>query len=212
VSQHTRERKTPNRARKRAANRERILRAARTVFGARGYHAATIEEIGDEAGLSNGAIYYNFQNKEDLFLALLEQRRDVRLEHARRAIEAGSPASGRELDGEAEDITRSFKESREWRLLLIEFVAYGARNPRFAVRLKEHKRELRAAVAEIIAQTLNARGTTPAVPIDQLAIAVTALVNGLAVEELSDPGAVPDELLGNLLALLLAAPTNDRSQ
>lgn len=210
VTKRTRERKTPNRAQKRAANSERILHAARTVFGARGYHAATIEEIADEAGLSNGAIYYNFQNKEDLFLALLDQRRDERLDHARHAIEASGPANDRELDSEAADITRSFKESREWRLLLLEFVAYGARNPSFAERLKEHKRELRSAVAEILAHNLNRRATTPALPIDQLAMAVTALVNGLALEELSDPGAVPDELLGNVLALLLAERTRER--
>ena len=44
-------RRRPNRAEKREANRTRILRAAREVFGARGFHAATIEEIADEAGL-----------------------------------------------------------------------------------------------------------------------------------------------------------------
>jgi hypothetical protein len=32
----------------------------------------------------------------------------------------------------ARDATRGFKESREWRLLLLEFVAYAARNPEFA--------------------------------------------------------------------------------
>src|SRR5215211_8996587 len=60
---------------KRQANRARILQAARKVFGRRGYHGATIEEIADESGLSNGAVYYNFENKEDLFLELLESWR-----------------------------------------------------------------------------------------------------------------------------------------
>ena len=50
------------------------MQAARRVFGARGFHAATIEEIAAEAGLSNGAIYYNFESKGDLFFALLEER------------------------------------------------------------------------------------------------------------------------------------------
>src|SRR6266704_4728198 len=60
---------------KRQANRARILQAARNVFARHGYHGATIGEIADEAGLSNGAVYYNFANKEDLFLALLDQWR-----------------------------------------------------------------------------------------------------------------------------------------
>src|SRR5437667_7411753 len=60
---------------KRQANRARILQAARTVFAQRGYHGATIEEIAGEAGLSNGAVYYNFASKEDLFFALLDDWR-----------------------------------------------------------------------------------------------------------------------------------------
>jgi hypothetical protein len=41
-------------------------------------------------------------------------------------------------------------------------------------------------------------------PIDQLAIAVTGLANGLAVEELSDPRTVSDELLSDVLVLLVS--------
>ena len=79
-----------NRAEKREANRERILRAARTVFGKRGFHAATIEEIADEAGLSNGAIYYNFANKGDLFFELLDERQNERIRHMRRTLTRSS--------------------------------------------------------------------------------------------------------------------------
>jgi AcrR family transcriptional regulator len=204
VKDHTPTRRRPTREQKRQANRERILRAARDVFGARGYHGATIEDIAEEAGLSNGAIYYNFGSKEELFLALLDERLEQRLEHTRQTLAAVSGPGGeqRALDDEARDITRSFKESREWRLLLLEFVAYAARNPPFAVRFKDHKRRLRAAVAEILELHLNARGITPPMPIDQLAMTLTGLANGLAVEELSDPGSVSDQLLSNALALL----------
>lgn len=206
MSPRTPTQKRPTRAQKREANRGRILDAARTVFGAHGYHAATIEEIADEAGLSNGAIYYNFRNKEELFLALLDARLDERLEHTRQTLAAGRGAGSgdRSLQEEALDVTRSFKESREWRLLLLEFVAYAARNPGFAKRFKDHKRRLRTALEELIEQHLSARGITPPIPIDQLAMAITALANGLAVEELSDPGAVSDQLLGDLLTMLLS--------
>jgi AcrR family transcriptional regulator len=176
------------------------------VFGARGYQAATIEEIADAAGLSNGAIYYNFQNKEELFLALLDTRMQERLEHARRTLATDEPgAVKRALDEEARDITRTFKDSREWRLLLLEFVIYAARNPGFATQFQEHTRKLHAALTEILDQHLTARGVTPSLPTDQLAIAITGLLNGLAIEELSDPRTVPDELFGDTLALLLAS-------
>jgi AcrR family transcriptional regulator len=206
VTQRT-QRRRPNRAEKREANRARILRAARMVFGARGFHAATIEEIADEAGLSNGAIYYNFDSKGELFFALLEERLDERIEHIRRTL--ASAPSGLALEVEARDATRSLIESREWRLLLLEFIAHAARTPALAERLRSHKRRMRSALSELLEQRLEDGDIRPPVPIDQLALAVVGLANGLAIEELSDPGSVPDELLGQLLGALLAAGARD---
>jgi AcrR family transcriptional regulator len=195
-----------NRTEKREANRERILRGARTVFGARGYHGATIEEIAEEAGLSNGAIYYNFDSKGDLFLELLNERMEERVRHMRRTLAGKAETDGRDvgLDQEARDATRSLKESREWRLLLFEFVAHAARTPSLRAKLRAHKRRYRAALAEVLEQRLAERGARSPLPSEQLALTTMAVANGLAFEELSDPGAVPDALLGDLLALLLA--------
>jgi AcrR family transcriptional regulator len=201
MSQRTRSR--PNRAEKREANRTRILGAARVVFGARGFHAATIEEIAEEAGLSNGAIYYNFESKGDLFFALLEERQEERIRHMRETF-TRAPREDVALEVEARDATRSLKESREWRLLLLEFVVHAARTPSLAPKLQAHKRRFRTAVAEQLEQRLTARGIAPPLAIDDLALAATALANGLAVEELSDAGSVPDELLGDVLTLLVA--------
>ena len=196
----------PNRAEKREANRERILRAARAVFGRRGFHAATIEEIADEAGLSNGAIYYNFESKGDLLLALLDERQRDRIAHLRRTFaNVPATAAGRDpaLDEETRDVTQSLKENREWRLLLAEFTADAARTPNLAPKLQAHKRELKATLTELYEQRFNAAGRTPPLPPDQLALLTAALANGLATEELSDPGSVPDSLFGDLLAALL---------
>jgi AcrR family transcriptional regulator len=201
-----------NRAQKREANRARILRAGRKVFGERGFHGATIEEIADEAGLSNGAIYYNFDSKGDLFFALLEERMDERIRHMRNTLTKAPDANDLGLVDEARDATRSLKESREWRLLVLEFVAHAARTPSLAPRLRAHKRKLRTELAELLGQRLGERDTEPAIPAEDLALAATALANGLAVEELSDPGSVPDELLGDLLAFLVSRPVLQSSE
>src|ERR1700760_1705219 len=55
-------------------NRALLLSAALQVFLSRGYHAATLEQIADEAGFSKGAVYSRFASKADMFLALLEGR------------------------------------------------------------------------------------------------------------------------------------------
>ncbi|MEW5990545.1 MAG: TetR/AcrR family transcriptional regulator [Chloroflexota bacterium] len=49
--------------------RERIVGAAIRVFGERGFHGATMQDVVRESGLSVGAIYTWFRGKDDLFLA-----------------------------------------------------------------------------------------------------------------------------------------------
>jgi AcrR family transcriptional regulator len=53
--------------------RERILRSALEVFEERGYRAASIDEIAARAGVTKGAIYYWFTDKDDLARDLQNQ-------------------------------------------------------------------------------------------------------------------------------------------
>jgi AcrR family transcriptional regulator len=52
--------------------REKILDAARTLFGERGYDATSIAEIGEGAGISKSVLYHYFGSKAGLYQALLE--------------------------------------------------------------------------------------------------------------------------------------------
>ncbi len=52
--------------------RDNILDAARTVFGRRGYHAASTAEIAAAAGCSEPMLYKHFGSKQDLFVATLQ--------------------------------------------------------------------------------------------------------------------------------------------
>lgn len=59
------------RERERQGRREDILAAARKVFSERGFFAATVSEIAARAQYSKAAIYFYFQSKEELYIALL---------------------------------------------------------------------------------------------------------------------------------------------
>ena len=52
--------------------RERILEMGLRLFVARGYDGISMREIADACGLSKAGLYYHFKDKEDLFLAILE--------------------------------------------------------------------------------------------------------------------------------------------
>ena len=43
------------------------------MIAERGFHEASLQEIASRAGLTTGAVYSNFRNKEDLFLAVIRQ-------------------------------------------------------------------------------------------------------------------------------------------
>ena len=59
---------------KRARTREKLISAAAAVIGEKGYDRAALEEIAARAGMTRGAVYGNFKNKEELFLALIASR------------------------------------------------------------------------------------------------------------------------------------------
>ncbi len=55
---------------KRERTRTALLEAARALVRERGYERTTLEKVAHRAGMTTGAIYGNFKNREDLFIAL----------------------------------------------------------------------------------------------------------------------------------------------
>jgi AcrR family transcriptional regulator len=60
------------RARHAADTRQGLVDEARKLFARRGYHAASLDEVCDQAEVTKGALYHHFANKEALFLAVLD--------------------------------------------------------------------------------------------------------------------------------------------
>jgi AcrR family transcriptional regulator len=79
--------------------RQKVLEAARTLFTERGYATATIRDIAREAELSTGAVFANFEDKHDLFEAILSEDLEVIAERMRAAASetAGQPVEARLL-------------------------------------------------------------------------------------------------------------------
>jgi AcrR family transcriptional regulator len=60
------------------ATRDALLEAARRLFGKQGFNATSLNEIVQEAGVTKGALFHHFSDKEDLFMAVAEAvRRDT---------------------------------------------------------------------------------------------------------------------------------------
>ena len=72
MSPPTARQRTAPRALKPSQNREKLLSAARELIGRQGYAATGTEQIVREAGITRGALYYQFVDKRDLFRAVCE--------------------------------------------------------------------------------------------------------------------------------------------
>lgn len=57
-----------------AATRQALLDAALSVFAGRGYAAATLEDIAAQASVTRGALYHHFENKAQIYAALVDER------------------------------------------------------------------------------------------------------------------------------------------
>jgi len=190
----------------RAITRERLLGAARSVFANRGFHGASVDEIASKAGFSTGALYSNFDGKEDLFLVLME--REIN-EHAREISEAvGKRASMAErATGGARQWMTTIEREPELLLLFMEFWAYGVRDAQVRPKVAARFAQMRELLTGLILDGVRDLELELEIPAEQLAVAVDALADGIARQKLADPDAVPDELMGRVLSLLFAGAT-----
>jgi AcrR family transcriptional regulator len=189
-----------------ANTRERLLAAARSAFASSGFHGASVEEIASRAGFSTGALYSNFDGKEDLFLVLMEREID---EHAREiaaAVNVRESVAERATGGAQRWMTMIDREP-ELLLLFMEFWAYGVRDAAVRPKVAERFAQVRRMLTQLIEDGVREFELQLALPAEQLAVAVDALADGIARQRLADPDAVPDELMGTVLALLFSAAT-----
>ena len=191
------------RAERKEDTRARLLASAARVFARRGFHAASVEEVAEDAGFSKGAVYSNFASKEDLFLAMVEARFRDRLTAIRAAVaEPGAP--GEQARRSADSFIRTLAADPEWPPVFMEFWAYAQRDPSVRRRFAAQVGALRTAVAEILASRAAELGMELPLPAEQLATMTFAMATGFAMERQLDPGAVPDELFGTMLEVFFA--------
>jgi AcrR family transcriptional regulator len=176
-----------------AARREEILDGARRAFSRWGYEGATVARLEEETGLSRGAIFNYFENKQDLFVELAygESRRYVEL-----LVEGGVENAIRTMAGENPD----------WIGVLIEVQARLRQNAEFQ-RMLESRSDgtMQTMLVDWFRDRQHDGTFRPDVePID-LARFATMVLNGLAIRVVvGDPTEIESVL--RLLHDALAPP------
>lgn len=76
----------PAKLRPEEPGRERVLEAGLELFGERGYHATSIADIGERAGIAKSVLYHHFGSKAGLFEAIAEEQTRELLAHVESAV------------------------------------------------------------------------------------------------------------------------------
>jgi AcrR family transcriptional regulator len=200
-------RKRKTQAERREETRQQVLVAAARVFGRRGFHATSLEAVAEEAGFSRGAVYYNFSDKEELFLELLDRRCAERAQDLREVFadtDDDVENTSRRAQLAAQNALDAMTGDAEWRALYMEFLAHAARDPAFRRAFARRTDQMRSALEEVVVERARPFADTLGMEPEQLAVVIDALGTGLwANHMLHGARAVPPDLFSKALALLV---------
>jgi len=139
----------------RASRREQVLEAARALFIANGYRGTSLRDIARKAGVTMGAIYHHFCNKEGLYLAVLQEHRILPY-----ILRLGEMVASAEFPDNIEDVGREIwqaaRENKDFfQLVYVDILEFGGRNVK---PLVQEMRAAGASVAEPLLRERIARG------------------------------------------------------
>jgi AcrR family transcriptional regulator len=193
------------RRRPRAETRAAVMEAAMRAFGQYGYAQTSLEQVAAMAGLSRGAVYSNFANKDELFLALLRETIQQRLEQIARAMAPARTLTAQTRQA-SQVMTGELHEHPERHLLFIEFWMRAVRDPGIRDQFRIHRQETRSVLAGVLEEQAARLGLALPMPAPQLATGLMILFNGFGLEYLVDQETATPQLLDELLTALLRAP------
>jgi AcrR family transcriptional regulator len=188
---------------KQARTRACLMDSAAKVFAKRGLQQASIDEVAEDAGFTKGAFYANFKSKEELFLAMLDERFAQRIEDIEGVIaDEGSATEKARRGGDV--FAQRLRADQDWERLFFEFSAYAARDEDFREELLTRYRAMRGRIAAALDSHEEQPGKEHVLPVEQVALVLCVIANGFALEKLLEGDDVPDDLYGSILAIFFA--------
>ncbi len=198
-----------DRSARRAETRARLLQAAAEVYARHGFGGATLDQVAARAGLTKGAVYDHFGSKENLLIALVEEYLAGQIAEQLTLFDGDRVTSERPLAGSENWMARLRERPDRFRLF-VELWTLAQRDEQLRRRLAGALHTLHVTFARFV--TASAADTDvppPAGAPEQFANVTLGLGVGLAMLKLTDPDAVPDDLLGVVLSMLVRTLESD---
>ena len=190
------------RAAQQQQTREDVLAAADRLFVEQGFHATSVDQIAQAAGYTKGAVYSNFDAKEDLFFAVYEARVDAAVAKLERDLAATGDVRAVIESATSDTGTRRGRDDR-WLATFFEFWAHVVRRPSLRARFAEIHARAQEPFDRALVRLADERGIELPVKARSLAAALMAMSVGLALERLVQPEVVDGQLGARVVNLVL---------
>jgi AcrR family transcriptional regulator len=185
-----------------------LIQSAEKVFARDGFEAAKLEEIATDAGYTRGALYANFENKEDLFCALLEKEISARIAALEREMDRVHDPAAKLSSMREFFLTKTL--DRRWSLLSLEFKLFAVRHPEVKQRLAAMHRRFVSPRVGFLDEVMRALGRELPASAHATGVSLATLGNSLTLEHMLDPTLMPESdvrrIMSNFFDSLTSAP------
>ncbi len=188
-----------------AQTRERLIHAAWDLVARQGLTGASVRDIAEAAGYSQGAFYSNFSSKEDILLELKRRHMAAEAAELEVLLEQARQAPDRAMNV-VEAWCVNFNQHVDWGKISLELQLYASRNSAFAAECDALYGGHRRKLGEILAALFAVFGKSPPAPAEDIAESLMALAHGMAL--FRRPGT--RDRAGELIFLHLQALLKDR--
>lgn len=185
----------PTKGNKRARTRAKLLDAARDLTREKGFERTTLEDVARRAGMTTGAIYGNFRNRDALFMALAERQ----WAPIRPKFKAGSSFSAM-TRAVADAVIAAIPERGVAAIGALTFRAYALKHEEVRVQFRDAMAKGYDAGADWLRTVVDQRDLP--MPPDILVRVINAMIEGLLFQRFLTPELVPDEVIYAAFAAL----------
>lgn len=184
---------------KRARTRAKLLEAARALIREKGYERTTLEDVAHRAGMTTGAIYGNFKNRDELFIALGQTYWAA----IKPKFTPGSNLAEK-MRAMAEATLAAIPERSSAAVGRLTGLAYALTHEELRIQV----REITASSYELGAEWLRTAAKESGLPMrpELLVRVIHALTEGLVLQRILTPELVPDEVFYAAFAALSNPP------
>ncbi|KRF11459.1 hypothetical protein ASG90_17085 [Nocardioides sp. Soil797] len=183
--------------------RRALLDAAAEVFARRGIDGASLDEVAAAAGFTKGALYSNFASKAALIDALAEDHISTYVDLGLAAVSDPDVPMTDQAKALGDRLTKALDERQDAQVLFLDLWARSVRQGEPDQAFLQRRRELHAFITRTLEEHAERAGTQLPLSAEAVATVLMALANGLAIERRVAPQQVPDDLFGQVLAMLV---------